>query len=67
MKKIIIAVSVVLVITVIACAGMIGYHNKYYGISVSIGTPTDGMKQLRKEGKSFFRKTVIPCSEKQHH
>lgn len=64
MKKIIIAVSVVLVITVIACAGMIGYHNKYYGISVGIGTPVDGMKQMRENGESYFCMPMYSFSEK---
>ena len=64
MKKIIIAVSVVLVITVIACAGMIGYHNKYYSISVGIGTPVDGMKQMRKNGEKYFCMPMFSFSEK---
>jgi len=64
MKKIIIAVSVVPVITVIACAGMIGYHNKYYSISVGIGAPTDGMKQMREKGKSYFCMPMYSFNEK---
>ena len=66
MKKIIVAVAVVLVITVIGCAGIIGYHNKYYEIGVCISYPiygnpsTDpesdkpGNIRFRKEEKSYF-------------
>jgi len=60
MKKIIIAVAVVLAITVIGCAGLICYHNKYYEISVGIPVPIEepgsevpAMKTFRKEGKSY--------------
>ena len=61
MKKIIIAVSVVFVITVIACAVIIGYHNKYYDIKVGIpdiskeaGGPVISTKELRENNESFL-------------
>ncbi len=76
MKKIIIAVSVVLVLTFVGCAGMIFYHNEYYDSGVSVSYPIYGdpsanpesdipaMKRFRKEGKSYFCSLGIWFSEK---
>ncbi|MCR4563141.1 MAG: hypothetical protein K5755_00670 [Clostridiales bacterium] len=61
MKKIIIAVSVVALITVGLVAGIIGYHNKYYDISVGIPEiskeadgPAISTKELRENNESFL-------------
>ncbi|MBE6836005.1 MAG: hypothetical protein E7515_07140 [Ruminococcaceae bacterium] len=66
MKKIIIAVSVVLAITVVACVGTISYHNRYYSLSANVAVPVEdgdgnpiNCVTLRKEGKSYFCSVFI--------
>ena len=56
MKKIIIAVSVVLVITVVACVGLIRYYAISVGIPIPIeepGSEVPAMIKFKHDGKSF--------------